>query len=142
MNFRTLIAALGGAVVNFFLGWLVYGLLLMDYYEANTVQYEGLMNEMPNLFMIFLGGLSMALLYTIIYQVWAGIKTFLGGLKAGIIIGFLFSLSINLYWQASMNLMTNQVAILDVFIGAAMLGLMGGVIGWILGIGKKPEMAG
>ena len=38
MNARVLLAALGGAVSNFLVGWVVYGMLLMDYMKANTVQ--------------------------------------------------------------------------------------------------------
>ena len=36
MNTRLIVAALLGSVVAFFLGWLVYGILLAPYYEVNS----------------------------------------------------------------------------------------------------------
>ena len=37
-NNKTLIGGLAGGVAFFLLGWLIYGILLMDYYAANTNQ--------------------------------------------------------------------------------------------------------
>lgn len=38
MNKRTLIGGIVGGVAFFFLGWLVYGILLLDFYNANGNQ--------------------------------------------------------------------------------------------------------
>jgi uncharacterized membrane protein len=137
MNTKMLLAALGGAVAFFILGWLVYGILLMGFYESNSVHYEGLMYEMPNLFMIFIANLSTALLIAYIFDRWANIRTFGGGFMGGMIIGVLFTISFDFYSLATMNLMNTTAAIVDIIAGTIMSGIVGGVVGFILGAGKK-----
>jgi len=88
MSTRAILAGIAGAVFAFFLGWLIFGILLMDYYTANTTSYPGLMKEMPNLVLIFLSQLIMGLLFAFIFERWAGIKTFGRGIVGGIILGF------------------------------------------------------
>ena len=39
MKSKTLIGGLIAGVLSFFLGWLVFGILLKDYYSANTLKY-------------------------------------------------------------------------------------------------------
>jgi len=43
MNIRVLVAGLAAGVAGFLLGWLLFGVLLMDYFEANMHRHEGLM---------------------------------------------------------------------------------------------------
>ncbi|MBK9249032.1 MAG: hypothetical protein IPM69_13180 [Ignavibacteria bacterium] len=86
MNTRVLLAALGGAVSNFLVGWVVYGMLLMDYMKNNMTQYAGLMKEPPDLFIMFISGFFWAWTYAFIFNKWAGIKDFKSGMMAGIFI--------------------------------------------------------
>jgi uncharacterized membrane protein len=137
MNTKMLLAALGGTVANFLLGWLVYGILLMDFYQANTIQYEGLMYEMPNLFLVFLSNFTMAFLFAYIYQVWAGIKSFGKGFTTGLLLGFLIMFTFDLYFVAGMNLMSTTLVIVDILVSTIMTGIMAGVVAWILGTGNK-----
>ena len=43
MNTKLLVAVLAGGVTAFLLGWLLFGMLLMGYYESHMIPYEGLM---------------------------------------------------------------------------------------------------
>ncbi len=138
MNTRIILAALAGAVSYFLLGWLVYGILLMGYYEAHTTQYAGLMKEMPNLFLIFLSNLVMAFLMAVIFGMWANFKTFVKGMTGGMVISFLTTLSFDLYFLAAYNLFSGAVTVVDIIVSTIMGGIIGGIIGWILGIGSKP----
>jgi hypothetical protein len=139
MSTRGLLAALAGAVVLFFSGWLVYGILLMDFFVAQTIHYEGLLNEMPILGLLFLSHLVMAYLLVFIFEKWAKISSFDSGFVAGLILGFLIYLSIGLYFLAAMNLFSFVSIIVDVVVGALLIGLMGGVIAFILGTKKASE---
>lgn len=67
MSQRALLAALAGAVTSFLAGWLIYGILLMDFYKANTIVYEGLMKEPPVLWGIFVSGFCSSLLFSLIF---------------------------------------------------------------------------
>lgn len=138
MNARVLLAAVGGAVSNFLVGWVVYGMLLMDYMKANTVQYAGLMKEPPNLVIMFISGFFWALTYAYIFHRWAGIKDFKSGMMAGMVISILYGLAIDLQFLAMMNLYVGYTVILvDVAASTVMGSIMGGVVGLILGMGNK-----
>jgi hypothetical protein len=138
MNTRLIIATLVGGIVSFFLGWLIFGVLLMNYYEANTTQYAGLMREMPNnIILIIIANLANAFLLAFIFQRWAGIKTIVKGLLGGMLVTFLIILSMDFYLLAWMNLYTPTSIIVDIIVNTAFGGIIGGIIGWVLGFQKK-----
>lgn len=137
MNTKLFIAAIAGGVLYFLLGWIVYGILLMDFYAENTIVYAGLMKEMPNLILMFLSNLFMAFLITWIFQKWANIRTVSHGFSAGFLIGLLYSLSIDLMFYSTMNLYNETVLIVDIIVNAVLIALVGACIGWILGLDKK-----
>ena len=141
MNSKLIIATIAGGVAYFLLGWLIYGILLMDFFIANSIQYEGLWKEMPNLVLMFISNLLGAFLLAFIFHTWAGIKTFLGGLTGGLILGLIMSLMWDLYFLASMNLYSVTLVVVDVLVGTLFTGIIGALIGWILGFGKKGEVA-
>ena len=137
MSTKAILAAVAGAIFAFLLGWLIYGILLMDFYEANTTHYDGLMKEMPNLVLIFLNNLIWSFLLAFIFYRWGAIKSMGNGMKGGIIIGLPVALSFDLYILAGMNLFTPTLVVVDVIVSTVMTALVGGLIGFILGTGKK-----
>ncbi len=137
MSTRGLLTVLVGAIFLFLVGWLVYGFLLMDYYAANVIHYDGLMKEMPNLLLIFISNLSWAFLFTIIYERWAGIKNFKDGFVAGLIIGLPLFITFDLWFLAGMNLYSTASIIVDIIVNTVISGLLGGLIGWMLGFRKE-----
>jgi len=137
MNTKLILATLAGSVFYFLLGWIVYGMLLMDFYADNTLEYAGLMKEMPNLVVLFLSNLFMVFLIAWIFQKWADVKTLSGGFSAGFLIGILFSLSIDLMLYSTMNLYNETVLIIDIIVNAVIIALVGACVGWILGFDKK-----
>lgn len=137
MSTKAILAAVAGAVLAFLLGWVIYGMLLMDYFESNSTHYEGLMKEMPNLFLIFVNNLIWGFLLSFIFYRWAGIKTFSGGIVGGIIIALPIALSFDLYIIGGMNLFTPTLVVVDVLASTVIWALCGGLIGFILGTGKK-----
>ncbi len=137
MNMKLTLATIAGAIVSFFLGWIVYGLLLMGFFTANSIHYEGLMLEMPNIWIMIIADLSMGFLLAFIFQRWAKFDTFMKGLYGGLIFGFFLALAMDLFSLSMMNLYTPVYVIVDIIVGTIMNGIVGGVIGWILGMGKK-----
>jgi hypothetical protein len=137
MNVRVILASLAGAVFSFLLGWLVYGILLAGFYESQTTHYDGFWSTTPNMVGIFLSGWAMSLLFAVVFSKWANISTFVPGLTAAAIITFLFGVSIDLYFWSTMNLFTPTLLAVDVFVGAAFNGLVGGVVALVLGLKKE-----
>lgn len=126
MNLKNLtLSGLAGAVVNFHLGWLVYGIIFMDSFPQPE---EGT----NNMVLIFLACLVMSLFLAYIYMQWAQIKTMGTGAKAGAIIGLFLGLNWNL-WTMVMETRDIQTVILDVVLTVVMTAITGAVIGMVLG---------
>jgi hypothetical protein len=142
MTKKLILAALVGAVAQFLLGWLIYGIVLAKFMSSQTTHYEGLMKDMSSgsfLILIFLSGFVMACLIAFIFQRWAKFEKFQSGLSGGMVLGFMIALSYDLNFLASMNLMTVPGVIVDVIGTSIMFGIVGGIIAWILGM--KPKVA-
>ena len=135
MNVRVLVAAVVGAVIMFFLGWLIFGIALNSWMHANMIHYPGLMKEpMPDMVPLALANFAFAWLYAYIFDQWAGVRTFVGGAIAGITIAVPLALAIDLQYLAFMNIYKSiTVIFVDVIAVAVMNAITGGVMGLILG---------
>ncbi len=141
MNTKTIIAALVGAIVTFLLGYVVWGLLLGDYYAANTVQYPGLNIDPPRLWAIFVSNLAGCLLLSWLFSS-LGVNNFATGFQRAALIFFLFSLSIDMMWFALMNFFSNYtIILLDVVVTSLVWAIVGGVIALMLGRISTPARA-
>ena len=138
MNTKAILAAFAGAVFSFLGGWVIFGMLLMDFYTANTATYEGLSKgPMPDLVFIFLSGLCSSFLLTVIYTKWANVETFSAGFTNGLIVYFFFAASMDLAMYAFYNLANMTLTIVDIIAQTVFGGVVGGIIGAVLGMGKK-----
>lgn len=133
MNNRVLLAALAGGVAFFLLGWLVWGILLMDILKEMNPQFEGVEKNPPDLLLIFLSNLAFGLLIALLYSRWAGINTFMGGLMGGAWVFGLMAVSLDLMFLASTNMMSTGGAALDIVANIVVGAVVGGVVGWVLG---------
>ena len=118
-----LISGVLGGIVNFLLGWVFYGMLFNDIYP------EG---EDINLVFTFLGCLTSGLFVAYIFSKWAGITIPLTGLKAGAIIGFFTSLSMNFFLYSN-KVVNYQNIVLDVVISVVISSFVGAAVALILG---------
>ena len=136
---RIAAATVAGGVAFFILGFLIYGVILDPLVmKPNMHEYPGLTKEMPTWVPLVAANFVSALLLAYIFDVWAGIRTFVGGLRAGAIVYFLIALSMQLMFIAFWNLTKNLVPnVMDV-IGSTVLGaLCGGIVGMVLGMMNK-----
>ena len=129
------IGAIVGGITLFLLGFVFYAVLFSSFYEANVGSATGVMraDDQMNMPLLIVGNIAMAALLTYIFLKWAGISTFVTGLKAGLVIGALMALSYNLIQFSTTNIMNLQAALVDVLVYAVMVGLGGGIIGLVLG---------
>lgn len=141
---KLILAALAGSVVQFLLGWLIYGVLLASIMGSCTTQFEGLMKDMNSasfMILVFFSGLAMSFMLAFIFQRWAKFEKFLNGLTAGMFLGFFLALTYDLFSIASMNLLTPSALIIDVITNTIVIGIVGGVIACVLGTGSKKAPA-
>lgn len=146
MLVRVLAATVAGGIAFFVLGFVIYGLLLDPYMKAHMIVYPGLIKEpMPDFVPLVAANLVNAFLFAFVFDYWAGIRTFVGGLKGGAILGFLIAMTFDLQFLAFMNMWKDgPIPVVVDIIGATVLSaLAGGVIGLVLGLMKKdPPSAG
>jgi len=135
MNKRIIVATVAGGAALFLLGFLVYDLLLGVWMKTQMVEYKGLMNETPNFVTLIVANVVWALLVALIFDRWASISTFLGGLIGGAMISFLMALYFDLMNVSFMNLYTGSTAVLVDVIAFTVIGaLAAGVIAAVLGM--------
>ena len=128
------LATFAGSVVLFIAGYAIWGFLLGDYFAANELAYPGLSRQPPSLVMLFASNVVFALLLTIVFERWAGVRTPLAGLAAGGMVGVLIHLGFELSILGYMNLYRSVAPVLvDVIAEAARTALAGAVVGVVLG---------
>jgi uncharacterized membrane protein len=137
---RTLVATIVGAVVAFFLGYLLWGVVLVGFFEANMGTATGVMKETPSLIPIALGQIFGALLLTLVIQRWGNSASVAGGAKVGAIVGLLVTLSYDLTMYGSANLMNLTAALVDPVVGAVHMAVVGAAIGMVLGRGAASKV--
>lgn len=136
MDMKILKGTIFGGIVYFFLGWLIYGILLADFSLAN---YNQCMNR-PSAEMVWwaiiLSNLIYALFLTLVLK-WTGASGWLDGLKTGALFGLLLGVSTDLSFY-SMTTMFNSIGamVLDMLVMTVIAAILGTVIVLVWGKDK------
>ncbi len=126
-----------GGIVYFFLGWLVWGILLMDFMSANMNQCTNRPEGEMVWWAIILSNLIAALLLTLILK-WSKAGGILDGLKFGALFGVLFASCIDLsYWSMSTMFSKIGVLLIDIMASTVVFSIVGMVI--VLTWGKEKQ---
>lgn len=125
------IGTITGGVAFFFLGFLAYAVLLEGFFEANAGTASGVMKTEMAWWPLILGNLSHAALLTYIFQKWAGIRSFSGGLKGGALIGFMVAAGFDLTMYDTSNLMNLTGTLGDIVVWTCISAIAGGLIGTV-----------
>jgi len=134
---KILLGGVAGGIAFFFLGWVIYGMLFADLIAQHS--NNSLMRPMEEFvwWAMIASNLVNAILLAIIMS-WSNISGFGGGLKVGAIVGLLFGVSMDLSFYAMSTMYVDMTGIvIDVIAFTIMTGLSGGVIGWVMSMGKK-----
>lgn len=140
MNYaKLLLGSIVGAIVSFLAGWLFYGILFKDMMtKAMTPQANAVNKPEPNLIGIFISGFIYAFLLAYIFEKWAKIRTVMGGVTAGALIGFLFSASMDISFWSMLNMYADMTFMfVDIAMGTVMAAITGGAIGLVLGFKRQ-----
>lgn len=132
---KLLLAGLVGGVVYFALGFLIYGLLMKDAMSGMSAVMRA--DADVQWWAGILGNLVMGVFLAWVFARWANVRTLMGGLTAGAIIGAFMASSYDLSMYAWTTLMDMKGLIMDIVISTLMTAVAGGVVGWMLGMGKE-----
>jgi hypothetical protein len=89
MSKKAWLAGLAGGVAAYLVGWLLYGILLMDFLQSHTTVYPGLFKEKMNMITIALGCFVWSFTIAWVYSNFSGKKSVPGGVITGVILGLL-----------------------------------------------------
>lgn len=124
-----------GGICYFLLGWLVYGILLMDFFIANTNQCANKPEGEMIWWAMIVSNLAAALLLTLMMN-WSKAKGVTDGLKIGAIFGSLFTTIIDFsFWSMTTMYSSLTALFVEIIVSAAMFAVVGMVI--VLTWGKE-----
>lgn len=124
-----------GGISYFLLGWLIWGILLMDYMSANMNTCSNRPDGEMVWWAIILSNLSAALLLTLILN-WAKARSLVDGLKTGAIFGLLYAMTIDFsFWSMTTTYNNITTMIVDILVSAGVFALVGMII--VLTWGKE-----
>ncbi len=131
---KFLIGGIAGGIAFFLLGWLVWGMLLMDFMKSHSNSSSGVFRTEADMvwWAMVVGNLAMGFLLSYVLSK-ASINTAAGGISTGAVIGLLMSASIDCTMYAQVNLFDTTSMIADIGASTVVTGIVGGIIGWING---------
>ena len=129
---KLLLGTIVGWVVLFFLGYLIFGILLADFFRANAGTATGV-EKMPfDLVAIGIGQLAAAAGLAFILRS-AGVRSIGQGATIAGIVGLLFFLGVDLTMFGTSNTSTLKVALVDPVLGGILYAIAGGAIAAVAG---------
>lgn len=135
MNIKKVaIGGLAGGIVSFLLGWLIYGMLLVDFMTTN---YNQSINR-PEADMIWWAMIAFNIIwgitYAYIFSRWANISTASTGAYAGAKLSLLIGSSVSLSFYAMTTMYSSLTTVfVEIAIGVVMGAIIGAVTGFVLG---------
>jgi hypothetical protein len=138
MNKKILIGGIAGGILFFLLGWLIYGILLMDYMD----QHAGLKPASDRgeadmqLTYIFAGYLLHGILLAYVL-VRSNVTTIVDGMVTGAIIGLLVTSSMDLTIYGTTYLLSKHSILADIIAATAISAITGGVMVLIINAVSK-----
>jgi hypothetical protein len=135
---KFLTGTLVGGIAFFFLGYLFYGVLLAGFFSSHYAA-TATMKSMEEIvwWALILGNLASGALLSYVFLKWANIASFGPGASAAATIGLFIGLSMDLVRFATEGTFDLTASLGDVVVMTAMYGVAGGIIGAVLGMGKK-----
>lgn len=132
MNTKTLISGIVAGIVAFFVGFLIYGLAMADYFMSAMPSYPGLLKDPGDIWAIGVGSLIWGILLAWLLNS-AAVVTAARGASYAAIAFFLYTLGSGFIAFGQMNMFSIQAIFVDAVCCALMMAVGGAVAGWMLG---------
>ncbi len=138
MNTKTLISGIVAGIVAFFVGYLIYGVVMADYFMSIMPSYPGLVKNPGEIWAIGVGNLIWGILLAWMLNS-AGVVTAARGATYAALAFFLYSLGSGFIVFGQMNMYPIQGIFAEAICTAIMVAVAGAVAGWMLGRPVKGE---
>jgi hypothetical protein len=119
MNVKNfIIGGIVGGIVDFFLGWLIYGILLKDTFPSEDGAKE-------NMLFVFLGCMSFGFLLSYVFAQGQGISKCVPGIKLAAGIALFMTLSTNFFMSMTKETIDVKLLIIDVVASMVLASFVG-----------------
>jgi hypothetical protein len=129
---RCLLGSLVGGIVLFFLGYLLFGILLAGFFEANQGSATGVNRESFDFVALAIGQFAWGGVLTLLID-WKKASTPVDAAKTAATAGVLFFLGIDLTLYATSNLWNLTATLADVVVATILFGITGAIISMVVG---------
>ena len=135
---QNLITTIVTAIVMFFLGYFIWGIATVSFFEGHTL--NDIMKDPPDMLFIFISNLISAFALGTIYSKWSGNHSFGDGLNFGIWIGIFAGIGYALLGYATGEIMDLTGHLADGVASLIYFAIVGGVIGLMYNV-TAPKVA-
>ncbi|MEJ2583865.1 MAG: hypothetical protein P8Z38_02110 [Robiginitalea sp.] len=137
---QNLLAALGGGILMFILGYLIWVLATAYFFEAHSLMDFMKDEQEVNMPLILVGNILAAFGISSLYGKWArGYHSFGDGFIFGAWVGFIFGVGYGLVQMGTANMMDSMGHAVEALLEIGYLGITGGVIALIYKATDKKE---
>ena len=133
---KLLMGGIAGGVLFFLLGWLIYGMLLMNFMNTHPGTAGNIARAEPDFLYLIIGNLAMGFLMAYIF-IKAGINSLSRGLITGGVIGLLMAVGYDCLMYATTTAVSKTGMAADVAASVVMSAIVGAAVGAIMGMGKN-----
>lgn len=133
---KLLIGGFAGGITFFLLGWLFYGILLMDFMTANSGASGNVSRPEPDFMYLLIGNLAIGFLIAYIF-IKAGVNSLTAGILTGAVIGLLMAVGYDCMIYATTTTMSKTGMAADVAASTVMMAIAGGIIAILIGLLTK-----
>ncbi len=133
---KMLIAGTIGGVLFFLFGWLVYGILLKDYFFKNTGAAGHLDRVDIQMATVFIGSLLQGFVYAYVFAR-ANVESLKDGMITGGILGFLMISAFDCMMYGTTLVLSKHSLLGDILASTSIAIVVGAIIGWVLFKMKK-----
>jgi hypothetical protein len=136
---KFIIGGVIAGVAYFLLGWLVWGMLLMDFMNQHMTEAgKAVMRGEENMvwWAMIAGNLLWGFVLSFVFGK-AGVRSAGSGASTGAVLGLLISAAINCFLYAQMDAGDTTSMAVDVVANTVVGAIVGAILGWYMGMGKK-----
>lgn len=133
---KLLFGGIVGGLLYFLLGWLVYGMLLMDFMKNHPGITANIDRVEPVMLYLIIGNLAMGFMLAYVF-VKSNISSLAGGLVTGGIIGLLVCVGVDSVIYATTTIASRTGIAADVAAFTVISAITGACVGLVMGMGKK-----
>lgn len=130
---RFIVGTVVGGVALYILGYVIWDILLADFYAANAGSATGVSKDPQVLWAVCVGTLAYAALITLAIGTRSVSASIVDGVKIGAVVGLLLWLTVDMIFFGITNMSTITIALVDPLLELVRAGVGGAVIAAVIG---------